>query len=405
MDFKLNHRCVQCAEPITLNKGEWLSSCPSCATQNILASQNIARLVVPAARQGERLVYVPYIHTRGTVFACDGQEISSSAVKVNVLGATALKFMPKALSEENLNGSLALAEPKGDTLFLKNGLSLKQLQSLTMAEVVQPKEHLYHKTFVTHSSTIIYMPLAVYGGSVFDGMSGKVVADLSDVELFFESLQLKKPGWKFHSVAGECPQCATPLAGAKTSTVFFCHACNKGFHMMEKGLEPVSCLVAEADKEKCRYLPFWKIKAYAADGAIKTYGDFAGATNQAEDVQAKDTWDEMHYWVPAFDLSRPHLLEAAKRCTVGQPGALAQKGVPQNNFHAVSTSLHEALHYVKLVFAHAAENKEIIFSWLPRLRFQVKAYSLVMLPFAEDGENLSHEETGISLPRADLIQA
>lgn len=400
MEFSFTHACINCGTSLVMKESDRLATCTSCKTANLLSGQVALRLALPPARRGDKLFYVPYLHFRGSFYSCIGEQIEHKLFDFSRLGAP-LDFLPATLDHEFQKTRLQIAAPAANVFFLKNTLSLPKILAAA-GKAIAPDAKSQHQAAFADVVSIIYLPISVFSGRLFHGITGEALVDMPEEGDPFAGLLVPDTDWPLHFTAAACPGCSAPLAGERKSFVLACGKCKSAWLSGEDGLKKLALTSVVSDKENAVYLPFWQIKAYAAGGAIKTYREFAEATNQPADEQAANPGRDMHYWVPAFKTAPGSFLEAAGLFTVRQPDNKAVKGFPPVGAPPVPFPVSEAFKALKLTFAHAARNKHDIFPWLPRLRFQVKNYSLILIPFVPQGENLVHAETGLSIRRADV---
>ncbi|MGV1099244.1 hypothetical protein ACUUL3_07505 [Thiovibrio sp. JS02] len=401
MVFAVTHNCSHCAQPLAIKETDRLVACGSCRGNNLLPSRNTARYVIPHARKGAHQLFVPYAHLRGTLFSCGKAGVTQAAFEVIRLAAP-LDFLPSTI-ELPQQTVLRFARAEKGVVFLNNTVSLNRILAEALKLTAPPGVRLFHQAYVGDTTSLIYYPLSLFGDHVFDGVSGEALADLpGGAAEIFSALAIKDFSWKPLVLPGACGRCGTKFEGARESEVLLCGKCQSALLVAEEALKKVPWATIPSQENDLVYLPFWKIAASAAGGAINTYGEFAEATAQPREVRASNEEMAMQYWIPAFRIKPRAFLELASRFTVSQPGVGESKHLPVQETRPVTVSLNEALQSLKITFANAAVNQENIFPWLPRLRFQVKSYQLVFVPFARAGSGLRHAQNGVVVRQEDF---
>ena len=95
MDLTIEQTCPTCGAPITLHEDDRLIQCPFCDGHNYMVHRQLPRFALPAKlcqSGGQRLIYVPYLRFKGTIYSCQEKEVRHNIVDTTRIGVIFLIF-------------------------------------------------------------------------------------------------------------------------------------------------------------------------------------------------------------------------------------------------------------------------------------------------------------------------
>jgi hypothetical protein len=268
----------------------------------------------------------------------------------------------------------------------------------------QEDEVLYHRAYIGETLSYIYLPLLLRDDGLFDAVLGELLpgADLSDVHHVKTSPF--RPNWQMNFLATLCPRCGWSLDGQGDCLVLTCSNCNTAWQIGRNGLEQTACTVVPGPADTALHLPFWRITASLPAVEIRSFADFIRRTNQP--LVPRKEWENraMQFWIPAFKLRPKIFLRTAKQATVSQWRIDQEKENMQivPNMYPVTLPLSEAKQSLKLLLAESATNKRKVYPYLPSVRPEGIAASLVFLPFLDRHHDWVQAQNGTVIAKSVL---
>jgi len=402
MGFIVVQECPQCGAPLEMDEADRLLPCPFCGVTSFLFPDDCYRFVLPSKGSRRNLIFVPYLRFKGTVFHCDMEGVHYRIVDITQLGVPFKRFpMSLGLRPQAMKMRFAHADAESSFLkcFIKTHDMLERAKSHSSA--AETKEALC-RTFIGDAVSLIYLPLYVERGALFDGITNRPVAALPTDPDIFSSITDHDPRWKLAFLPTLCPQCGWNLTGERDSAVLTCGNCETAWEVRKGKFVQTDLGVVSGDSSESVYLPFWKMAVETTGIAIASYADFIRATNQPKVVQKK--WEEqnMYFWSPAFKIRPNRFLYLSRQLTVMQM-SLEPDGRPlPRNLYPATLPLSEAIQGIKITLAGAAVNKKMFMPRLQDIRLSIRGTSLIYLPFRETGHEMVQEHTRVSINRKSL---
>ena len=397
MGFTVEQACPQCGAPIELDETDRLIICPYCHIKNYLFAKDYFRFLLPAKASNDEIIYAPYMRFKGSVYLCEGSTINYAIVDLTYQ-ATTLKQLPLSLGLRPQAMQMHFVTPDVAGSFLSCSLN----PSDVLAEVGKrtsalAAETLFHRAYVGETFSLIYLPLFVHDGTVFDAVINKPVAALPDAEGLMIPEQRERPEWRITFMATICPQCGGDLDGERDSVVLTCPVCETAWEASEGHLMPVDRVVFGGDEKDLAYVPFWKITVREEELGINTLADFMRIA-QLPLVKKRDGEDKsLSFWLPAFKIRPREFLRLASQMTVRPPGGGPAAGISPKTLSPVTLPREEAAQCLKVVLANIVTDKRAFSPLLPRINLSVTKYTLIYLPFKARGLDMVQEETGICI--------
>jgi hypothetical protein len=402
MAFTVEQECPQCGAPAALEETDHLLRCPYCNVQSFLFAPDYFRLLLPHKAPDKEIVYAPYLRFRGNVYLCQGQTIGHRVVDITHLGAP-LKSLPVSLGLRPQAMKMKFVTTDMADSFLRCSLRVADILAMVGKHTSSPGSgHLFHRAYIGEAVSLIYLPLFVQEGTVFDAITKKPIVKLSQDQDIFGSAIENNPRWRLTFMATLCPQCGWNLDGERDSVVLTCSNCNSAWEACEGKFVRVNLAMVAGRGESTVYLPFWKITAEAKGVEINSYADFIRVTNQPKVVQRHWENQDMSFWSPAFKIRPKIFLHLSSRLTISQKDFDTKEATPRHGLYPVTMPQSEAAQSMKLILASSAMTKRKTFPLLPRVNFTVKDSTLVYLPFTDTGHDMVQQQIDISVNKKAL---
>ncbi len=402
MTFRVKQECPQCGAPVELEETDHILQCPYCDVKSFLFSDEPFRFVLPHKTSHKEILYVPYLRFRGVVYACQPEGVRYRIVDITRLGVPLKRFpvslglRPQAMKMRFLN-----QETEGSFLkcFLKTSEMLTKAEKQFMSGISQ---EVFHKAYVGEAINLIYLPLYLDKGAIFDAITRRPVARLPKDRKKFSSITENVSPWKLKFLATLCPRCGWNLEGQKDSVVLLCSNCETAWEAQRGRFVPVDFLMVPTVRPDLTYLPFWKMSVRTEGIAINSFADFIQTTNQPKVVQPSWKTQEMAFWAPAFKIRPKLFLAISRRLTLSQEKLESQKAFPDKSRHPVTMPLAEAIQGIKGTLAHTTVNKKNVLPKLPEINTAVKKATLIYLPFRETVHEMIQIHTGLAINKQSL---
>jgi predicted RNA-binding Zn-ribbon protein involved in translation (DUF1610 family) len=402
MGFWVKQECPQCGAPVELEETDHILQCPYCDVKSFLFSSEPFRFVLPHNTRNKNILYVPYLRFRGVVYACQLQGVRYRIIDITRL-AVPLKRFPISLGLRPQAMKMRFLSQKTEGSFLK--CFLKTSEMLTNAEkqfISKISEEIFHKAYVGEAVNLIYLPLYLDKGALFDAITHHPVARLPKDRKIFSSITENLPPWNLKFLATLCPRCGWNLDGQKDSVVLICSNCESAWEAKEGRFIPVDFLMVPNGHPDLTYLPFWKMSVRTEGITINSFADFIRATNQPKVVQKSWHNQGMAFWAPAFKIRPKLFLAISRRLTLAQEKLESEKAFPHEPRHPVTLPLSEAIQSIKVTLAHTTVYKKNLFPRLPEINTAVKKATLIYLPFRETVHEMIQIHTGLAINKKSL---
>lgn len=401
MDLTVLQQCPQCGGEVELAETDRVLTCPFCGMRHVLAC-NTARFILPHVERPGRLIHVPYLRCKGSVFSChlggvDHRVVDTTiaAVPINVLPPT-LGYRPQAMKMHYASDSL-------DTTYLKNKLSIPEAIAMagTLRQTAASSAPALLQEWIGETISLIYLPLIIDNNTVFDGVTGDPLAKLPTSTDIFTPIALDRLNWQIQLLPTICPHCGGDLRCEQESVVLLCSNCDTAWQERGGKLTGVAFETVAARGEDAVHLPFWRLKVNFEGIALNTLADFIRLTNIPRAI--KPQWEDidMAFYCPAFKIRPKIFLRIASQLTAAQLPAIGTATTPQR-FAPVSLEASEAEESIKLILASAAIAKRNILPKIAEISVSIRHNHLVFLPFFDNGYELCQEEMKVVINKQIL---
>jgi len=392
--------CPQCGAPVSLDESDRLVVCPYCNVRNFLAAPHYHFILPPKPGEGE-IVFAPYLRFKGTVYCCDGREVSYRIADVTCRGLP-MKALPLSLGVRPQAVKLRFANP-GHGIFLKNYATIAQaIESVTNVMSAQGTEA---RRWVNLGETVslIHLPIRLRHGRAVDALSGDPLGRLPEGEDLFAPVRDPGYDWQPQPLAALCPDCGWNLDGEPCSVALVCRQCDTAWAAAHGAYKQVARegFVSPRSHEGDVGLPFWKVSVRFARDPIRSRADFVRLTGQP--VAIRPEWESQphFFWSPAFKIRPKVYLQASRQLTVTQPET-GPAGAWPKILHPVTMPASEAVESGIVTLAHAAVRKKEVLEILPGLRIESAACALVSIPFFIEGQDLVQPDLGMAINQKAL---
>ena len=402
MGFTVEQDCPQCGAPIELDETDRLLRCPYCNVKTFLFTPNYFRLILPHKAPDKEIFYAPYLRFKGNVYYSKGMMVGHRVVDITHVGLS-LKGIPASLGLRPQTMKMKFVTPDTEGSFLK--FSLKANEILARAGKLSSgiaSMQIFHRAYIGETLSLIYLPLFVEGGRLFDAILNRPLARFSQDEDVFKQSVNRNPRWKLTFLPTLCPLCGWNLEGERDSVVLTCSNCETAWEASNSKFVQVNFLKIPGEGENTFYLPFWKISATTEGVKINSFADFIRLTNQPRVVENEWEGQDMSFWSPAFKIRPKVYLNLSRQFTISQQNFQTEEAIPKKNLYPVTLPQTEAAQSMKITLASSALNKKMVLPNLPRIRFDIKNSTLVYLPFTDTGHEMVQQHLRVSINKNTL---
>ena len=189
MGFTVEQDCPQCGAPIELDETDRLLRCPYCDVKTFLFTPNYFRLILPHKAPGKEIFYAPYLRFKGNVYYSKAMMVGHRVVDITHVGLP-LKGIPASLGLRPQTMKMKFVTPDTEGSFLK--FSLKANDILARAGKLSSgiaSKQIFHRAYIGETLSLIYLPLFLEGGRLFDAILNRPLARFSqDQDVFKQSV-------------------------------------------------------------------------------------------------------------------------------------------------------------------------------------------------------------------------
>ena len=401
MGLTVEQDCPQCGGTIELDETDHLLRCPYCSMENFIFAPNYFRFVLPHKAPDKEIIYAPYLRFKGNVYYCQDLTIGYRFVDITRAGLQH-KVVPSSLGLRPQAMKMKFVTPETQGSFLR--FSLKAIDIVEKAakiSSVAASGRISHRAYIGETLSLIYLPLYVQKGKIFDAILNRHIADIP-LENGFGADIISKPDWRLTFMPTICPECGWNMEGEKDSVVLICNNCDSAWETINEKFSKVNLQSVPGKDNPTAHMPFWRISATCTGVEIHSFADFIRVTNQP--MVIKKEWEnlEMAFWIPAFKIRPKVFLRLSSQVTVTGKNFHPEKETPGKRLYPVTLPQAEAVQAMKLTLAGSAVNKKNVLPHLPGVKFDVKNSALVYLPFSDTGHDITLQGTIISINRQTL---
>ncbi len=412
MDLTIEQSCPSCGASIVLCEDDRLIQCAFCGVHNYkpggVGSRYVLPAVLPDDFEEDRLIYVPYLRFKGSIFYVRDNEVKHKIVDTTRLGLdnrqlpVSLGLRPQAMRIKpvvsSIHGAFLIQSVPTKTVF-RYAVMVADLFSDST------QKNTYHRAFIGETISRIYQPCYVKDEQLIDAVGQSVIGESALLQKHLPNRCSSKVSWEPHFITTICPGCGGLLSGEHDSLVLQCENCESLWQERNNRFIPLEWKVVKSDDASARYLPFWQITVSSQGVVLNSFGDYLRFTNQPLVVLQKYDKLPLVFWVPAFKINPKAFLQIASQLTVAQtriPQEQTGQTMRVANGYPVTLDRQEAVQSIKSVLANTILNKEKVFPLLPKLRLSASHCELTYLPFVSQAHDLVQEHTHAAVQTAAL---
>lgn len=401
MQLRVLQQCPQCGGEVEVTETDRVLNCPFCGVRHILACDT-PRFTLPHVNGPGRLLHVPYLRCKGSIFSCHLQGVEHRIVDTT-LKALPLTILPATLGYRPQAMQMHYAPKELATTYLKSSISRTEAiaRAAALHRTTSKGRLPLLQEWIGESVSLIYMPLFTDGNRVYDGVTGEPLATMPEDRDIFNDPDLQGTAWQLNLLPAICPHCGWDLRCRQESVVLLCANCDTAWQQAGDRLTGVEYETVPAKGDHAVHLPFWRLEVDFRGIAIQSLADFIRLTNIPRAIQPEWEQKTMTFYCPAFKIRPQIFLRIAAQLTSGQLPGSGECHIPAESV-AVSLPAAEAGDSVKLILATAAVAKRNIMAKLPDISVAIRRHHLVFLPFFDNGYELCQEEIKVVINKQSL---
>ncbi|MGB3224585.1 MAG: hypothetical protein WBB23_17415 [Desulforhopalus sp.] len=400
MNIAIEQSCPSCGASIVISEDDRLIQCSFCDVYNYRIGTTGSRYVLPSLLSNQvdanRLIYVPYLRFKGSIFYVRDNEIKYKIVDTTRLGVNnnllpaSLGLRPQAMKVKPVvsatPGAFILQSVPTRNVFEHAAMIIDLFNE-------KNRKKTYHQAFIGETVSRIYHPCYLKDNQLLDAVNNRVMGQSSILKDHLAQTCSSKVSWEPRFITTICPGCGGLLAGEPDSLVLQCKNCQSLWQEHKNRLISLKWKAVVAEEREAHYLPFWKITFSTNGYILKTFGDYLRFTNQPLVVREDYDKQPLVFWIPAFKIHPKAFLQLASQLTVAQGRIPSGKSMRLKNNYPVTLSRAEAHQAIKSVLAYSTVSKEKRFPLLPRLQVSETRCQLTYLPFIHQTHDLQQEHT------------
>lgn len=310
------------------------------------------------------------------------------------------------LRTQTLKMKFASPEIKAD--FLRSQFSFDQAKSKVekMTHFIDGHEYtglIYHQGFIGDSISMIYSPVYIKNGSIYDGILNRPLSSLIPSRAEKLTDIDNKKSWQIRFASALCPDCGWDLTGERDSVVLFCNNCDTAWHAEQGNFRKVHFGVIRPNEKNLIYLPFWKMTADIQGIKLSSFADLVKIANLPRAMKPEWQEQQLHFWSPAFKVYPKMFVRLSRQITVAQPGDDLKGILPKAGLYPVTLDSREAFESIKVTLANAAVSKRKIYPILPAVHVKPEDAVLIYMPFTKSANDYIHPKYKLSIQRNTIL--
>ena len=396
--WQIEHQCPQCSAPVILEETERLFACPYCRVRLYIASESVLRFHLPPVRFEEEIAYVPYWRTKGLQFTCRASGVSTGVID-RTSRALHSSCLPYSLGVRPQVFKLRFVGRTARKALLQPSIDFRD----TSDEIIEPgrlpadlpaPDPILFRTATREVESLIFSPISLQGGRLFDAIDGKALGRLTDEVL---------PGPSPSDGASEevsfiptlCPNCGDDLIAEKESVMLFCSTCHLAWSVSGRALQNARFAFLQGAGDAV-YLPFWCTRVHFEELGQRLFVD-PPKTRRLDGLHLYLDDPDFFFWLPAFKINPSIFLKLAERATLAQTRLDDAEPEVRSRLYPVTLPAGEAVKLVKVLVHLLVGRTEGVGPVLTRLRVTPDQPDLCFIPFASSGYELAQEKMRVSV--------
>ncbi len=403
LSWEIELQCSQCGAPISLEETDRLSTCSYCHVRLYLWTSSQFCYCLPALKApSENLIFIPYWRFKGIAYSVIPFEVRHRMLDATLL-ASSHRILPVTLGIKPQALKLRFASGEIQGRFIKPQRSLQEavIQIQNQFEGLERSLSSYlpfHREFIGELGSLIFFPVFVRKGEVFDGILRRAIGPEKD--LVFDETPAGIPDhWQIKPMSTLCPNCGNGLKGGPESALLFCAICHTAWNPSSGRWVAGQFEIVPGKRDGSVYLPFWRMQVAVKGVTLKSYADLARAANLPKMILPAWEAQEFYFWIPAFRVHPALFLRLSKQMTLFQPAEKTEAILPNAPFYPVTFSEGNAAASLKIHLANLLTRKKDYFPKLKEISIRSVESRLIFLPFDSVGADLVHPQLQIGLQR------
>jgi uncharacterized Zn finger protein len=409
MDITIEQSCPSCGASIVVNEDDRLIQCAFCDVYNYRIGITGSRYVLPAVSSDEvdenKLIYIPYLRFKGSIFYVRDNEVKYKIVDTTRLGVDN-KVLPASLGLRPQAMKIKPVVSATPGIFMLQSVPVKTVfaHAAMVIDLFNDKSRnmTYHQAFIGETLSRIYQPCYLKDDQLYDAVSRRVMGQGTILKNHVTKTCLSKVSWEPQFITTICPGCGGLLSGEPDSLVLQCKNCQSLWQEHKNKFTPVKWKVVVSEEREARYLPFWRITFSTKGCVLRSFGDYLRFTNQPLVVKEEYDMEPLVFWIPAFKINPKAFLQLASQLTAAQGRIPPGKSMQVNNDYPVTLDRTEAHQAIKSVLAYTTVSKEKRFPLLSKIQLNEARCELTYLPFIHQTHDLLQEHTFAAIQSAAI---
>ena len=340
------------------------------------------------------------------IFSCKEAGVEETSLDASVLALKSSVFTPSlGIRPQAMHLKLFSPGTPGRPLMYdvpREGLLTYVEEQL--GSIIAPRQGAptFHKTFVGETISMIYSPVFVRDGVVYDAIVKAPLRGVAEADVSIHRSSDNKGDWHTGFVPALCPDCGWNLTGEGDSVVLFCDHCASAWKMTAAGLQRLDHAILEAEGKADAYLPFWRIKAQVEGLELGSYADLVKLANLPKVIKPEWFDQPFYFWVPAFKIRPDLFLRVARQTTVSQPEERSAMRAAGPSFYPTTLPENEAAEFMTVIIGDMAAAKRKVVPRLGEISVRTIESRLTYLPFVSQMGELANAEIRLSINKNAL---
>jgi DNA-directed RNA polymerase subunit RPC12/RpoP len=421
LTLTLEHQCLQCGAPVSLEETDRIFMCPFCHVRHFLYTEGYFRYYLPPLKSCVKDVfYIPYWRFKGLKIVILGMGNKKHEVVDRSVCAAIHPHVPLSLGFRSQTLTMKFVEPGMSDIcfppvtpladFMKTIKKVSPVFPLAPApcrplfdilvesSVPEPSFEPYCE-LIGETTSLIYSPFFVRDSVLYDGITGEKLgsAEGKDVPKNIGGVSFPKTAF-FPAL---CPTCGRDLQGEKESAMMACDQCLQVYAPSSTGLIAEEFFVAWPVSKADIWLPFWRIAVGCSNGLLSSVADFYRFAGIPKPILPNDEQRSFHFLIPAFKSNPDFFLKLSKLFTLHLAEIERPSGAPRP-LYPITLPATEAFQSIPALLVDTAPAKKRIIALVINSSFSMKNSSLVFVPFVNKGAEFVQQDCNFGINKNAL---
>jgi len=352
------------------------------------------RYYIPPSVENADMVFIPYWRIRGLTYTFGVSGVTGRYTDTNLL-AVPLNGLPPSLGLRPQAMRLKCATAATPGNFVKPTRTLHDV----MPQTDRTTRGTHYDCFIGETASLIYTPMIVKKGSLYDAVLDKPVAPWTPDESTYPAGPIDQ---ETRFTAALCPQCGWDLRGEADALIVTCGNCHTAWSCEKSFWEQIPFAVMDGTADALVYLPFWRLKAQISGLQAASMADFIRLANLPKAVTPAMEEKPLYFWSPAFKINPALFLRWSRQMTIFQPDEGLGSRFPSKRLYPAGLSKNEAAEGIWVTLGSVITDKRTFLKDLPDIRIVDLDALLVYHPFVIGKREVTHERMGVVMERNAL---